>query len=82
MGLKAMLSKPFASWVVKGINKWKKNPLKAQEDTFQSLLKSATHTVFGKDHNFSVIHSYQDFKNNIPIRDYEAHDSRKTLPSI
>lgn len=71
MGLKAALSKPFAAWVVKGINKWKKNALKAQEETFQSLLKSASHTVFGKDHQFSNIQSYQDFKKNVPIRDYE-----------
>ena len=72
MGLKAALSKPFAAWVVKRINKWKKNPLKAQDDVFQSLIKSARHTVFGNDHHFSSIKNYQDFKANVPVRDYEA----------
>ncbi|TKC08366.1 GH3 auxin-responsive promoter family protein [Pedobacter polaris] len=72
MGLKAALSKPFAVLVVKGIKKWKQNALKAQEETFHSLLKSASHTVFGKDHHFSEIRSYQDFKANVPVRDYEA----------
>lgn len=71
MGIKAALSKPFAAWVVKGINKWKSNALKAQEQTLQYLLKTATNTAFGKDHQFSSIKNYQDFKANVPIRDYE-----------
>lgn len=71
MGLKASLSKPFAAWVVKGINRWKKNAVKAQDETLQMLLKSAAHTVFGKDHQFSSIKTYHDFKANVPVRDYE-----------
>ena len=71
MGLKALLSKPFAAWAVKGISKWKNNALKAQEETLQFLLKTATNTAFGKDHQFAEIKSYQDFKANVPIRDYE-----------
>jgi hypothetical protein len=72
MGLKAALSKPFAAWAVKKINRWKKNALKAQKDVFDSLIKSASHTAFGKDHHFSTIKNYEDFKANVPIRDYEA----------
>lgn len=72
MGLKAALSKPFAAWVVKGIRKWKEHSLKAQDQTFQLLLKSAAATVFGKDHNFSSIKNYEEFKANVPIRDYEG----------
>ncbi len=72
MGLKSALSKPFAAWVVSRVDKWKKNPLKAQEDTFKSLLKDAKDTAFGQDHYFSTIKSYDDFKANVPIRDYEA----------
>lgn len=71
MGIKAALSKPFAAWIVKGINKWKSNALKAQQETLQYLLKTATNTAFGKDHQFASIKNYQDFKANIPIRDYE-----------
>ncbi len=71
MGLKAALSKPFAAWAVIGINKWKNNALKAQEQTLQLLLKTARNTSFGKDHFFSTIKEYQDFKANVPIRDYE-----------
>lgn len=71
MGLKAALSKPFAAWVVKGINKWKSNAIKAQEETLQLLVKTAAHTAFGKDHQFKSIKNYQDFKANVPVRDYE-----------
>lgn len=71
MGLKAALSKPFAAWVVKGLNKWKRDAVKAQDETFKYLIANASHTVFGKDHHFSVIKDYADFKANVPIRDYE-----------
>jgi phenylacetate-coenzyme A ligase PaaK-like adenylate-forming protein len=71
MGIKALLSKPFAAWAVKGINKWKNNALQAQEQTLNVLLKTATNTDFGKDHQFANIKNYQDFKANVPIRDYE-----------
>lgn len=71
MGLKAALSKPFAAFVVKGINKWKKNAVKAQEDTLIKIIKGAKHTTFGKDHGFASIKSYKDFKKLVPIRDYE-----------
>eukprot|EP00388_Colpodella_angusta_P005960 GDKJ01018022.1.p1 GENE.GDKJ01018022.1~~GDKJ01018022.1.p1 ORF type:complete len:500 (-),score=21.25 GDKJ01018022.1:2076-3575(-) len=72
MGLKAALSRPFAAFIVKRINKWKNNPLKAQEDTFRQLISDASGTAFGKDHRFPQIKTYADFKVNVPVRDYEA----------
>lgn len=72
MGLKSALSKPFAAWVVKGINKWKHNALAEQQNTFNSLLSTAKHTAFGKDHQFSDIKNYDDFKAKVPVRDYEG----------
>lgn len=71
MGLKSALSKVFASIVVKGINKWKYAAVSAQERTLQKLVADAKNTVFGKDHQFSSIKTYEDFKTNVPIRDYE-----------
>lgn len=72
MGVKAALSKPFAAWIVKGINKWKNNPIAAQQKTFDYLIASAKDTAFGKDHNFSGIKSYADFKKQVPVQDYEG----------
>jgi len=71
MGLKAALSKPFAALVVRGINKWKANAVAAQQKTLLELVESASHTAFGKDHQFSEIRSHADFKRLVPIRDYE-----------
>ena len=71
MGLKAALSKPFAAFVLKGINKWKKNAVSAQEEMLAMLVKKAKDTSFGKDHKFVQIKNYEDFKSQVPIRDYE-----------
>ena len=69
--IKEKLSKPFASLVVKRIEKWARNPEKTQQKVFRNLISSATNTSFGIDHNFKKIKTYEDFKSNVPIRDYE-----------
>jgi phenylacetate-coenzyme A ligase PaaK-like adenylate-forming protein len=71
MGLKAALSKPFAAFVVRGVNKWKKNAVAAQQETLLALLSAAKDTAFGKDHQFAAIRNYEDFKKLVPVRDYE-----------
>lgn len=71
MGLKAALSKPYAKFAVWQISKWKNNALKAQQTVFKSLINTAKHTAFGKNHQFATIKSYQDYKRQVPIRDYE-----------
>lgn len=72
MGLKSVLSKVFASFVVKGIEKWKYDAVAAQERTLQKLVNEAKSTVFGVDHQFAEIKNYEDFKNRVPVRDYEG----------
>ena len=71
MSLKSILAKPFAKRVYKSIQKWANNPIETQEKVFQNLINEAALTEFGKDHDFKNIHSYQDFVNRVPIRDYE-----------
>ena len=71
MGLKSLLSLPFARQVVKKNNKWKKNAVKVQDALLLSLVKQAKKTKFGEDHDFSEITSYSDWKKNVPVRDYE-----------
>ena len=71
MAIKSVLSKVFASFVVKGIEKWKANAVAAQERTLKQLVAQASDTVFGNDHHFSEIKTYEDFKARVPIRDYE-----------
>ncbi|GGW38860.1 GH3 auxin-responsive promoter family protein [Arenibacter certesii] len=71
MSLKSFAAKIFAGIVAKKTAKWVNNPLGTQEKVFTSLLSQAKDTVFGKDHNFSEIHSHEDFVKHVPIRDYE-----------
>ena len=71
MGLKSLLSLQFAKHIVKKNSKWKKNAVKVQNSLLLSLVSQAKNTKFGKDHNFSEISNYSDWKKNIPVRDYE-----------
>ncbi len=71
MGLKSALSKPFAAWVNRQVLRWKNNPITAQDKVFRTLLAKAKSTAFGQDHGFETIQNYSDFKNRVPIRDYE-----------
>ncbi len=72
MGLKAALSKPFASLVVSGIKKWSAKPAETQQKVFNELIAGAANTVFGKEHGFSKIKTYDDYKKQVPVRDYEV----------
>src|SRR5215217_4010925 len=71
MGLKAVLSKLFAAWVNRDINKLRTNAVSLQQQTFLKLIQQAQNTAFGRDHSFDQIKTYEDFKRLVPIRDYE-----------
>jgi GH3 auxin-responsive promoter len=71
MSFKSLAAKIFAKRVVFKINCWANNPVKTQKKVFESLLKTAAKTTFGKDHSFNEISSYSDFASHVPIRDYE-----------
>lgn len=72
MGLKEWLSKPIAAIAAKKVEKWSREALKRQEETLSSLVSEAQKTAFGKDHSFSEINNYAQFKERVPLRDYEA----------
>lgn len=72
MGLKAALSKPFAALAVSGVNKWKYDAARAQQRVFSKLIREAANTAFGYDHDFASIKTYADFKQRVPVRDYEG----------
>lgn len=72
MGIRAALSKPFASLIAKETKEWSFQAVKYQDKILRELVKKAAHTTFGKDHGFSDINSYEDFKKQVPIRDYEG----------
>ena len=71
MSIKATAAKLFANFIHKKTQKWITNPVTTQQNVFQNLIKQASLTQFGKDHQFSTITTFQDFATNVPIRDYE-----------
>ncbi len=72
MSLKTFLSKIYAKRVFHQTQKWANNPVVSQQKVFDNLIRQATATQFGKDHNFSEIASFQDFQKQVPVRDYEV----------
>ena len=72
MSIKSVFAIPFAKIATKRVLKWANNPHKTQEKVFKKLISKAKETAFGKDHNFSKISSYQDFKKYVKVQDYEG----------
>ena len=72
MGLRSVLSKPFAAYIARQTKEWCSHPFLFQEKVFHSLIHKGKNTLFGKDHHFQSIKNYDDFKNNVPMRDYES----------
>ena len=72
MNVKSILAVPIAKRIQKRVYKWANSPVKTQEKVFKKLIKQAKNTNFGSDHNFGSIASYNDFKKQVPVRDYEG----------
>lgn len=71
MSLKSVLSRPIANYIYNKIQKHSQTAVQDQENILRKLIKEATPTLFGKEHNFKNIKNYKDFKSQVPIRDYE-----------
>lgn len=71
MSIKSIAAKIFAKHIRNQIDKWASKPENTQEKVFKELIKAAQNTQFGLDHDFKNIHSYKDFANKVPVRDYE-----------
>ena len=69
--LKEKLRKIFPYLVHLKNKKWIKNPIRYQTKTFFYILRKAKNTSFGRDHSFKNIKNYDDFKKNVPVKDYE-----------
>lgn len=72
MKFKSFLAKPFASYIYARIRKGMTTALQDQDATLKELLKVGRTTEFGKEHGLDKVNTYQEFKQAIPIRDYEA----------
>ncbi len=71
MGFRSFIIRPFAQSIARTIRNWSSDAVNRQEKILQHLLTKAGDTAFGRDHQFSGIRNYEDFKKAVPIRDYE-----------
>lgn len=72
MKIKSFLAKPYANIISKKIRKEMLSAKEDQQNIFNNLIKYGAKTIFGKDHHFSDIKTYDDYVKHVPIRDYES----------
>src|SRR5574343_337021 len=68
---------PFNSifaWIIKKrihqIDLFKKYPLEVQQELFEKMIFSAQNTEWGKNFQFTSIRNYKDFRQNVPLQEY------------
>lgn len=72
MSIKSFAGKLYAQIMVNKLRKVSAKPIDHQQKIFHQLIREASNTTFGKDHQFEDINNYEDFKKLVPVRDYEA----------
>lgn len=72
MGIRSAISGPFASLLLSQNRTWMQRPELTQLLVLEKLLKAAVHTQFGSEHYFQHINNPVDFRNVVPITDYEG----------
>ena len=72
MGIRSILSKPIAWYISRRTKAWAANAVEHQQAIFQQLIESAKATEFGRRHGFEQIKTYADFKQKVPVREYEG----------
>ncbi len=70
--IRSVLAKPVAAWVISKRRQWELKPAETQNIWFKNLLDSARNTEFGRNHYFKDIQNPADFRQAVPIRDYEG----------
>src|SRR3982751_1584502 len=54
------------------IEQWMNDPVTAQLIVWQDLIAAGQYTEFGRLHHFGKIQSLQDYKQKVPIQDYDS----------
>jgi len=71
MKIKSFLARPFASYIYKGIRKSMATAIADQESILKTLIKTGRNTEIGKEYGLDKVNVYEEFKQAVPIRDYE-----------
>jgi hypothetical protein len=71
MKIKSLLAKPFANIIDTRVRRDMQSAVSDQKEILQSLLKVGSNTQFGKDHGLASVKTYEEYKQAVPVRDYE-----------
>ncbi len=71
MKIKSLLAKPFANIIYTRVRRDIQSAVSDQKEILQSLLKVGSNTQFGKDHGLASVKTYDEYRQAVPIRDYE-----------
>ena len=71
MGIRSGVSKPLAKWVVERQQTWMYQPAETQQRWLRQLVAGGRNTVFGRDHHFRDVQTVEEFRQAVPVRDYE-----------
>ena len=71
MKIKSFLAKPFAAYIYKGIRKSMLTAVEDQENILRQLIKTGRITEYGKEHSLATVNTYEEFREAVPIVDYE-----------
>ena len=71
MKIKSFLAKPFAAYIYKQIKKGMTTAIEDQERILKELIKVGKLTEFGKEHLLAKVTNYEEYKQAVPLRDYE-----------
>ncbi len=72
MALNSFIAKIWARRLYSRLRKEGKTAYKVQESVLRTLIQKGATTAFGKHHGFKNIKTYQEFKDQVPLSDYEA----------
>jgi hypothetical protein len=73
MKIKSLLAKPFANYIYAKVRRDMQSAVEDQKAILQELLKTGVKTQFGKEHKLDQVKTYEEFKQAVPIRDYEQY---------
>ena len=72
MSAKSFAAKLYARLVYKGIQRDAIHAVQRQDEVMRALLHKAKSTAFGGDHRFVDVGNYNEWKDSVPVVDYEG----------
>lgn len=72
MGIKSLLSRPFAHHVASRIRHDAAQPIACQQKILSTLIETGKLSEYGKTYDFQNIKSYSGFAAKVPVTDYEG----------